>query len=99
MNIIKVNSINKLSEHLHILRIKAKLTQEEIAAVIGVSRQTYCQIENKNIVMPWYIYMSLIMAFNSKDETRDLMHMVGIHPEEVVNDVVEAAVNSKNERS
>lgn len=89
--------IEQLAEHLDILRKKAKLTQEETAKAIGISRQTYCQIENKNSVMSWNVYMSLLMLFSNKPETKDLLGILGIEPEKVVGLVVEEACNSKNE--
>lgn len=89
--------IEQLAEHLDILRKKARLTQEETAKAIGISRQTYCQIENKNIVMSWNVYMALMMLFSNKPETKELLNILKIEPEKVVGLVVEEACNAKNE--
>lgn len=89
--------IEQLAEHLDILRKRARLTQEETAKAIGISRQTYCQIENKNGVMSWNVYMALMMLFSNKPETKELLSVLKIEPEKVVDLVVEEACNSKNE--
>lgn len=89
--------IEQLAEHLDILRKRARLTQEETAKAIGISRQTYCQIENKNSVMSWNVYMALMMLFSNKTETKELLNILKIEPEKVVGLVVEEACNTKNE--
>lgn len=81
--------IEQLAEHLDILRKKAKLTQEETAKAIGISRQTYCQIENGNCIMSWNVYMSLVMLFSNVPETKELLVMLGIQPEKIVSIVIE----------
>ena len=43
----KCDLIDKLTEELLILRTKAEISQEEIANIIGTSRQTYGAIERK----------------------------------------------------
>ena len=89
--------IEQLAEHLDVLRKRARLTQEETAKAIGISRQTYCQIENKNSVMSWNVYMALMMLFSNKPKTKKLLSVLKIEPEKVVGLVVEEACNSKNE--
>lgn len=43
--LLKGEAIEILREELPILRAKAKISQEELAQKIGVSRQTYSSIE------------------------------------------------------
>ena len=52
-----------LAEHLLPLRMKADITQEELAQIIGVSRQTYYAIENQKREMTWNTFLSLILFF------------------------------------
>lgn len=48
--------IEKLTRELVILRTKSELTQAELSSAIGLSRQTYCQIERRNIKMTWSVF-------------------------------------------
>lgn len=43
-------------------KIKADMSQEEIVMIIGISRQTYCSIENSNREMTWTTYLELIFC-------------------------------------
>lgn len=81
--------IEQLSSNLEILRAGAKLTQESTAKAIGISRQTYCQIENGNSKMSWSVYLSLLLLFSSIPSTAELLEKLGIRVEEIMNDLNE----------
>lgn len=51
--------IATLTPNLTILRTSAEISQEELANLIGVSRQTYSAIERKVRKMAWTTYLSL----------------------------------------
>lgn len=87
--------MQQLTDNLSILRVKANLTQELIANAIGISRQTYCQIENKNRNMSWSVYMSLLFFFSSIPETSKLMVALGINSIEIINCINETIRNEK----
>ena len=74
--------IQMLSRELKFLRVKADVTQEKLANIIGVSRQTYSQIETGSKLMTWNTYLSLIFFFNSVDETSKLLSVLGVYPKE-----------------
>ena len=74
--------IQMLSRELKFLRVKADVTQEKLANIIGVSRQTYSQIETGSKLMTWNTYLSLIFFFNSIDETSKLLSVLGVYPKE-----------------
>ena len=61
----KEELIRSLTDQLTVLRTKAEVSQEQLALVIGISRQTYSTIETKKKQMSWQIYMALILYFNS----------------------------------
>ena len=44
----KNSFIATLTPHLSMLRAQAEISQEELANLIGISRQTYSAIERKN---------------------------------------------------
>lgn len=85
--------IEQLTNNLEILRAGAKLTQESTAKAIGISRQTYCQIENGNTKMSWSVYLSLLLLFSSIPCTADLLGKLGIRVEEIMNDLNEQIRN------
>lgn len=72
--------IEKLTSELVILRARAKITQEETAKAIGVSRQTYSQIESGKSKMSWTMYMALLFFFFSMDSTNKLLDTLEILP-------------------
>ena len=53
--------INALMPELALLRAKADVSQEQVANLIGISRQTYGAIERGNRKMSWSTYLSLPM--------------------------------------
>ena len=85
--------IEQLASNLEILRAGAKLTQEATAKAIGISRQTYCQIENGNSKMSWSVYLSLLLQFSSIPGTAELLWKLGIRVEEIMNDLNEQIRN------
>ena len=52
--------IEALTDELPILRAKADISQEDLAKIIGISRQNYGWIERKDRRMSWNTYLSLI---------------------------------------
>jgi len=79
--------IEQLASNLEILRAGAKLTQEATAKAIGISRQTYCQLENRNSKMSWSAYFLLLLLFSSLPSTAELMGKLGICVEEIMNNL------------
>ena len=56
----RTKMISELTLVLSVLRAKAKVTQEELAGAIGVSRQACSQIESYKTKMSWSTYLSLL---------------------------------------
>ncbi|MBQ4528359.1 MAG: hypothetical protein II998_09835 [Clostridia bacterium] len=77
--------IERLVEELPLLRAKAEVSQEEIAFIIGVSRQTYGAIERKSRTMSWSIYLSLVFFFDYNKKTRDMIRSITAFPKDVTN--------------
>ncbi|RHU42076.1 helix-turn-helix domain-containing protein [Clostridium sp. TF11-13AC] len=44
----KTECITALVPELKLLRAKANISQDDLAKILSISRQTYCQIENGN---------------------------------------------------
>lgn len=77
----KERLIENLVEELPVLRIKLGISQDELAGLLGITRQTYSSIETKKRKMLWSIYLSLILIFDYSEQTHDLIHKSGIFPQ------------------
>ena len=80
----KGNFISTLSPNLTVLRTKAGISQEELANLIGVSRQTYSAIERKNRIMAWSTYLSLILFYDHNQNTHEMIRQLSIFPEKLI---------------
>lgn len=77
--------IVKLTENLTMLRAKAGVTQEEVADVIGIARQTYSAIECGRKPMSWNIFMSLMLFFKENTQTKDIIKLLNVYTPELEN--------------
>ncbi len=80
----KDSFIATLTPHLAILRTQAEISQEEIANLIGISRQTYSAIERKIRRMSWNTYLSLVLFYDHNQKTHQLMRHLSLFPKELV---------------
>lgn len=70
--------IATLVEELPLLRSTIGLSQDELANVLGVSRQTYSSFETKKRKMSWTIFLSLILFFEQNQKTCELIKEKGL---------------------
>lgn len=77
-----------LAENLPMLRTKLKMTQEELAKILNVSRHTIIGIENRNREMTWTTYLALIYIFQRNSEAAQLIDVLNLAPREY-DDVME----------
>ena len=77
--------INNMVDNLVVLRTKLQLKQVELANKIGISRQTLLAIENKQRPLSWSTFLTLFTVFNSNEETKLLLDVMGINTEDVRN--------------
>lgn len=73
----------KMTENLPTLRKKLKLSQEELAKIIGSSRYTVMLIETGKRKMTWNTFMSLILLFEKNNDTSILLRALGIYTDEL----------------
>lgn len=76
--------IATLTANLSALRTQAEISQEELANLIGVSRQTYSAVERKKRRMAWSTYLSLVLFFDHNQKTHRMLRMMHIFPKEFV---------------
>lgn len=65
--------IELLRGELPVLRAKARVSQEDIAERIGVSRQTYSSIETGKREMSWTTFLALIAYFQNNESTKEMI--------------------------
>lgn len=80
----KAEYIEKFTSKLAALRIQANISQEDIANIIGKSRQTYHAIESKKAAMPWNTYLSLIFFFDAIEDTSQMIRELDIYPTQLI---------------
>jgi DNA-binding XRE family transcriptional regulator len=80
----KENYIEVLTENLLPLRMKAEITQEELANIIGISRQTYYAIETTRRQMSWNTYLSLLYFFDTNLNTHAMLRDLNAYPTDFI---------------
>lgn len=77
--------IDALAEELPLLRAKAGVPQDDLARLIGISRQTYGTIERKERRMSWSTYLSLILFFDYNKSTHEMIRNLSVFPTKLIN--------------
>lgn len=72
-----------MSQNLQILRLKANLSQEDLANLLGVTRQTISAIETGQRTMSWTVFLALFLLFLNNKETKQLLIALGIYTKEI----------------
>lgn len=79
----KKNAIDNLIKNLVALRTILHMTQAQFAELMGVTRQTLVRYETGKGAMPWNTFLSFLFVFSQREETRDLLKILGVYPEEM----------------
>ncbi len=93
----KKTYIELLSSELVTLRAKAGIPQEELAKIVGVSRQTYGAIERKDKGMSWNTYLALIFFFDHNRNTHQLLRQMGVFPEGLISHINNGELSADGE--
>lgn len=80
----KEKYISALTPELVVLRTKAEISQDELAELIGTSRQTYGAIERKVRRMSWSTYLALILFYDYNLKTHRMIREIGAFPYDIV---------------
>lgn len=85
INVIETrNEITELLKpELPVLRAKARVSQEDLANKIGISRQTYSSIETGKRTASWTIVLALIAYFQNNEETSQMLNQIMGIPEKL----------------
>ena len=73
-------SIEILVENLPALRARISITQEELANILGISRQTFYSLEGGRREMSWAMFLAIVFIFDSVKETSEMIRALRIYP-------------------
>lgn len=76
--------IATLIPNLAVLRARAEILQEDLFCLIGISRQTYNDIERKIRRMSWNTYLSLVFFYYHNQKTHKMIRQLSIFPQELI---------------
>ena len=71
--------IKTMAENLPILRSKLNLSKEELAVLLGVTRQTISSFESNQRKMSWSVFLALILIFFRNEPTKKLLVALNIY--------------------
>ena len=80
----KEQLIDLLTPELPVLRKKAKISQDDLSNLLGVSRQTYGANERRSRRMTWNTYLSIILFYDKNPNTHELIRSLGVYPQEMI---------------
>ena len=80
----KEKFISALTSELVLLRTKAEISQEELAVLIGTSRQTYGAIERKERRMSWSMFLSLVLFYDYNQKTHQMIRNSDAFPYDII---------------
>lgn len=80
----KERLIAALTPELATLRTKAEISQEELAELIGVSRQTYGALERGARKMSWNTFLSLVLFYDCNQKTHQMLRAIKAIPQEMM---------------
>ena len=86
--------MDNMTENLQMLRVRLGLSQNELASMIGISRHTIMNIENKKSELTWANFLALVLIFTKNESTNMLLNVLGIYTDEF-NDFVKQHENEK----
>ena len=71
-----------LASNLPTLRKARRLSQSQLADIVGVARSTIAVIESRR-EMTWSFFLAVINVFTCHEETRKYMEILGIDLEKI----------------
>lgn len=73
---LKEELIEIMRNELPVLRARLGISQERVAEIIGISRQTYNAIETGKREMTWPIFLSMVAFFQNNEQTDQMLWQI-----------------------
>lgn len=71
--------MSAMASNLPILRSKLEMSQEELAELLGVTRQTISAFESGQRTMTWSVFLALVLIFFRNEPTKKLLVALNIY--------------------
>ena len=81
----KMQLMNVMASNLSLLRSKLDLSQEELAGLLGVTRQTVSSFESGQRKMTWSVFLALVLIFFRNEPTKRLLVALNIYTPQLNN--------------
>lgn len=79
----KKSAVEQMTKNLPVLRTMLHISQAELAELLGIGRQTLVAFETGKRTMTWNTFLSLLFVFSQRQETRDLLYILGIYSDDL----------------
>jgi len=70
--------VQLLAKNLPTIRAKMKISQAELADLVGIGRQTLISIENGNGRMRWDTFLAMMLVISKDFEATELLALLGL---------------------
>lgn len=71
--------MRNMGDNLSILRSKLNISQEQLANLLGVTRQTISTFESGQRKMTWSVFLALVLIFFRNEPTKHLLVALDIY--------------------
>jgi len=78
----------KMVEYLPLLRAAAKLTQNQIAKRLAITRTSIIHFETKKRKLPFHIYLALVLVFMQNEDSQKLIKSFELYDNTFLQDIL-----------
>ena len=79
--------LGKMIKHLPVLRTSIRITQQELARKIGITRQSMMAIETGKRQLQWSNYLALVLVFYQYEDSKKLMENFELFDGEIIRQI------------
>lgn len=72
-----------LGEKLPTFRTALNISQDDLASIVSISRQTLSAIENQQRVMTWTTFLALVLVFFRNEQTKNMLVSLSVYTPEL----------------
>ena len=76
--------IEKLWHNLPLVRAKLKISQADLADLVGIGRQTVISIENGKSKMRWDTFLAMILVLSQYDDSFELLQLWELSMDKII---------------